>query len=122
MNDQTGNNGRSVYLPRGRDQTEDLNTLADCIAASSADLFNQDGCLIWITAGGCVQVNLERLRELVPKYVATKHLRKTAGVFEVEYRPYEPDQKALHALIMAKRREDGSLLARLPKTSSAPGG
>ena len=114
MNDKL--NGRIVFLPRGRDQREDLNILADAIAASDADLFEG----IWITAGKCISITPDVLRKICTKYVVTKHARETADGWKVEYWPYEPDEMTLRALLMAKTREDGSLIARLPKAPSEP--
>jgi hypothetical protein len=115
MND-TKLNGRRVYLPIGRDRSEDACILADCIAGGNADLFDQDGSVMWVAAGRCVPVNPEVLREICKLFVVTKHPRENAnGLWEVEYRPYESDQKTLHTLLMAKTRAEGSLMARLPK-------
>jgi hypothetical protein len=113
-------NGRKVYIPRGRDKQEDLNILADCIAASDADLFNDNDCLIWIAAGGRVPVTPEILRGICTKYVVTKHARETPDGWKVEYRPVEPDEMVLRTLLMAKSREAGSLLLRVPKGLSEP--
>ena len=43
--------GRQVYIPRNRDSVEDLCCLADCIAGSKADLFNDGGRIILLRAG-----------------------------------------------------------------------
>jgi hypothetical protein len=118
MKDAPG--GRSIYIPRGRNPLEDLNILADCIAASDADLFNQDEGAIWITAGKRVPVNPNTLREICKKYVVTKHPRETAGGWEVAFRPYEPDEMTLRALLTAKTQEEGGLIWRLPKGQSEP--
>ncbi len=99
--------GRKVYLPLGRDPVEDACILADCIACSSADLFDQDTCVIWIAAGRCVPVDPEVLREISKLFVVTKHPRETADGWNVEYRPHEPDEKTLHTLLTAKTRTPG---------------
>jgi hypothetical protein len=71
-------------------------------------------------AGKRISVNPDVLREICKLVIATKHPRETADRWEVEYRPYEPDEKTLHALLLAKTRQDGSLPARLPKAPSPP--
>ena len=118
MNDKL--NGRRLYLPRGRDPREDLCILADTIATSEADLFNQDGHPIWITAGKCVSIIPAVLRDICTRYVATKHPRETANGWEVEYRAYEPDEMTLRALLKAKTLEEGGLVQRLPKMPGEP--
>ena len=114
-------NGRVLYVPRGHDKTEDLCILADCIASSNADLFSQDDCAILIAAGERVQVIPDILREICLAYVITKHARETAEGWVVEYRPYEPDETTLGAvLITAKTFKEGSLACRLPKAPGTP--
>jgi len=118
MDDKLGD--RKLYLPRGRDPREDLCCLADTIAGSEAGLFNEDETPIWIVAGERVTVTLAALRKICTRYLVTRHQRKTADGWEVEYRPYEPDEMTLRALIGARDWQDGSLVQRLPKTPSAP--
>src|SRR5258705_407276 len=110
--------GRSIYLPRGRDRVEDRCILSDCIAGSSAGLFQEGDSIFWIAGGQRVDVNLDVLRDIIQTFIVTKHPRQLAdGSWEVEFRSYAPDEKAIHALIMAKRREEGNLAARLPKAA-----
>jgi hypothetical protein len=117
MDDKLGD--RKEYRPRGRDPREDLCTLADTIAGSEAGLFNEDGALIWIVAGERVMVTLAALRKICARYLVTRHQRKTANGWEVEYRPYEPDEMTLRTLLGARDWQDGSLVQRLPETPSA---
>jgi hypothetical protein len=112
MTDELGN--RKLYRPRGRDPIEDLCLLADCIAASSADLFAMDDGVVWIVGGKRLTVNPNVLREICLMSVVTKHPRETAAGWNVEFRAHDPDQTTLHALVMAKTRSEGSLKARLP--------
>jgi hypothetical protein len=111
--------GRRVYLPRGREQTEDACILADAIAGSAADLFARDDAIIWIVAGRCMPVTPDILREIIAKHVVTKQLVSQGTISEVAYVPVEPDEKMLHTLLMTRRREDGSLIARLPKAAGS---
>jgi hypothetical protein len=117
MDDKLGD--RKLYLPRGRDSREDLCCLADTIAGSEAGLFNEDEAPIWIVAGERVMVTPAALRKICTRYLVTRHQRKTADGWEVEYRPYEPDEMTLRALLRARDWQDGSLVQRLPKTPSA---
>ena len=94
---------------------------SDAIAASNADLFSQDDCVILIAAGERVQVIPDILREICLAYVVTKHARETADGWVVEYRPYEPDEMTLRALLItAKTFKEGSLACRLPKAPGTP--
>jgi hypothetical protein len=73
-------------------------------------------CVIWIDGGKRVSVNPDMLRKICMRFVVTKHLRETAEGFEVEYRPYEPEQMALQTMLTTKTtREEGGLLWRLPR-------
>jgi hypothetical protein len=99
---------------------EDLNLLADCIAGSNADLFGQGDCIFWIAAGKRVPVNPNVLWEISTKYVVTKHPRETTNGWDVEFRPHEPDEMTLRALLTAKTPEEGGLIWRLPKGPSEP--
>ena len=106
MDDKLGD--RKLYLPRGRDPREDLCCLADTIAGSEAGLFNENETPIWIAAGERVMVGLAALRKICTRYLVTRHQRKTADGWEVEYRPHEPDEMTLRALIGARDWQDGS--------------
>jgi hypothetical protein len=114
--------GRKVYLPRGRDPHEDLNLLSDCIAGSDAALFTDiGGGIFCIIAGKRVPVGQDVLRDVVMKYVVTKHAKQDAdGNWSVEYRPLVLDDMILRALLVARAREDGALWARLPKEQGEP--
>jgi hypothetical protein len=46
--------------------------VADAVADSGAELFNQGGRLVWLNAGTLVQVNKTVLLEIITKHVATK--------------------------------------------------
>jgi hypothetical protein len=113
--------GRQVYIPRNRDSVEDLCCLADCIAGSKADLFNDGGRIILLGAAERVEVNgTDLLSKIIMKVVVTKHPVNRADKWEVEYRPYQPDDKTLRALLTAKTLEEGGLVWRLPKVPSEP--
>ena len=59
---------------RGRDPVEDLNTSADAIAESPAELFNWNGGLVWINAGKLVPVAKDALIQIIEKHVAVRKL------------------------------------------------
>jgi hypothetical protein len=118
VNDELGN--RRLYVPRGRDPVEDLNILADCIAASDADLFEQNGAVVLLDRGVPVRVNPATLRETIMKHVVTKGLVSRADKWQVEYSPCQPDEMTLRALLTAKTLEEGGLVQRLPKGPSEP--
>src|SRR4051812_10697352 len=109
-------NGCVVFLPRGRNPREDLSMLADCIAGSNADIFDDQGCLIWIDGGKRVPVTPEVLREICRQHVVTKHPQESEDGWDIEYRPYELDEITLRTLITARTWEDGGLIWRLPRT------
>ena len=60
------------------------------------------------------------LSKIIMKVVVTKHLVNRADKWEVEYRPCQPDDKTLRALLTAKTLEEGGLVWRLPKVPSEP--
>jgi hypothetical protein len=106
---------RQLYVPRGRDPLEDLNLLADAIAVSPAPMFNQDGITVAVDNGFIVRVTPALLGDIVFRYVATKVPVIHAGLCEVTFQPYRPDDTTLRKLLMAERIEDGNLAQRLPK-------
>jgi hypothetical protein len=123
MTDELGN--RQLYRPRGRNQIEDLNILADCIAASDADLFDQGGGrVVGIDQGTVVGVTPAILLGIIAKNVAIKvpvnHGTESQPDWKVEIQPYQPDDATVVALITAKTLADGSLAPRLPKMPSEP--
>jgi hypothetical protein len=82
--------GLTLYSPHGRSQTEDLNLLADCIANSKADLFNDNGQIIWIHEGKRIGVGTKVLAEIIAKHVVTAWPVNHRGQLEGQYRPHEP--------------------------------
>jgi len=117
----TAPDGRKIYTPRGQNPSEDLNLLADAIAASNADLFAKDGLVVWLNdAGKLVGVNADTLHEVIAKHVVTKGLVNKGTpdepAWEVEFQPVQPDGMTLRALL----KDDGSLLGRLPKLPGEP--
>jgi hypothetical protein len=80
----------------GRDPYEDLNSLADAVA-DSAEIFNHDGCLVWLNAGALIPVSGTVLREIITKHVVTQRLVNHGTAEEpnwtLVYSPYEPTQK-----------------------------
>jgi len=120
-------NGRWVYAPREtagrgqfRDPYADICALADAVAgATSAELFNHNGRLIWLREGTLAQVTLDALHEIVAKNVVTQRLvnRGTADApnWELVYSPCEPSRKELVTLITADSLKTGSLAARVMK-------
>jgi hypothetical protein len=123
MTDELGN--RQLYRPRGRDPIEDLCLLADCIAASDADLFDQGGGrTVGIDNGMVVGVNPAILLGIITRHIAIKvpvnHGTESQPAWKVEVQPYQPDNATVVALITAKTLADGSLAPRLPKMPSAP--
>jgi hypothetical protein len=118
MNDELGK--RRLYVPRGRDPVEDLNILADCIAASDADLFEQNGAVVLLDKGRPVMVTPAILRETIKTHVKIKQMVNHGTVWKVEYSPCQPDEMTLRALLTAKTLEEGGLVQRLPKGPSEP--
>src|SRR4051812_26033886 len=105
--------GLTLYNPRGRDRLEDLNQLADCIANSSACLFNDGGgSVVWIHGGKRIDVALDVLATIVAKYIVTARPVNHGGKWTVAFDPVRPDQTTLLALL---RGEDG-LARHLPKS------
>jgi len=103
---------------------EDINTLADVVAQSDADLFNQNDRLVWLDEGSLVPVNRDILLELIPKHVSVKKLVNRDGRWECELCPFVPDDMTLRALLsgMSPMRSatgillpGGGLLGRVPK-------
>jgi hypothetical protein len=97
---------------------EDLNALADAVA-ESAEIFNQDGRLVWLNAGKLIPVSRIILREIITTHVVTKNLINHGTADEPnwtrEYVPFVPHEQALRALLTAEARKDCSLIARAPK-------
>lgn len=112
--------GRPLYLPKGRDPTEDLCLLADTITASDADLFDQGDSAVWLTDGKCAPVSLAILREICMKFVASKVPVLRAGQWQVTYPPLDPPEMTLRAMISAREYRDGNLACRLPKMPAEP--
>ena len=108
--------GLTLYKPRGRTQSEDLDLLAECIANSKADLFNEDGSVIWIDAGKRIGVGTKVLAEIIAKYVVTAWPVNRGDKWTVEFRPVQIDEMALRALF----KEEGGLIGRLPKAPQEP--
>jgi hypothetical protein len=62
--------------------------LADVVAQSDADLFNQNDRLVWLNEGSLVPVNRDILLELIPKHVSVKKLVNRDGRWERELCPF----------------------------------
>jgi hypothetical protein len=72
--------------------------LAEAIA-KSANLFNQGGRLVWLHEGE-LRPREDVLGELIRRHVVTKHpVHRGAKGWGVEYRPFEPDEKTIRALL-----------------------
>jgi hypothetical protein len=69
-------------------------------------------------AGKRIGVSLQVLAEITAKYLVTAVPVERAGKWDVEYVPVVLDETTLRSLHMAKRREDGGLVWRLPKILS----
>ena len=73
--------------------------LAEAIA-KSANLFNQGGRLVWLHEGELRPVRGNVLGDLIRMHVVTKHpVHRGAEGWGVEYRPFEPDEKTIRALL-----------------------
>jgi hypothetical protein len=108
--------GFTLYSPRGRSQSEDLDLLAECIANSKANLFNQDGSAIWIEGGNRTGVGTKVLADIIAKHVVTARPVQHGGSWTVEFCAIRSDEMTLRALL----KEDGGLLRRLPKAPGEP--
>ena len=90
-----------------------INTVADALA-EFADLFDQDGALLWANNGKTTRVTPPVLAEIIPKHLATKHLVTRGDKMVVEYFPLVLDPQNLRPFFSAEKRT-GSLLARVTK-------
>jgi hypothetical protein len=113
-------NDKLVYIPRGRDPLEDLNLLADCVAALNVDLFDQGGAVVRIDNGMLATVTPTILSDIIAKNIVLKLPMNPGTGWEVTFPPCQPDDKTLRALLMTKTLEEGSLACRLPKVPSEP--
>jgi hypothetical protein len=89
------------------------NIVADALA-EFADLFDQDGALLWATNGKTTRVTPPVLAEIIPKHLATKHLVTRGDKMVVEYSPLVLDPQNLRPFFSAEKRT-GSLIARVTK-------
>jgi hypothetical protein len=103
---------------------EDINTLADVVAQSDADLFNQNDRLVWLDEGSLVPVNRDIFSSSSPSTSPSKKLVNRDGRWERELCPFVPDDMTLRALLsgMSPMRSatrillpGGGLLGRVPK-------
>jgi hypothetical protein len=114
-------------MPRSSDglrgQQRDSATKVEALALQSAicgaldvlDLFDEGGRVVLVANGELQAINAKYLRVILESLFATKAVvRKLPGLkYEVEYRPINPSEAAVRALLRADQR-DGGLLGRLP--------
>jgi hypothetical protein len=114
-------NGRRVIIWRDTDPYADLNALVTAIVESDADLYNQNGALVWLTGGKLVPVSGAVLGEIIRTFVVTKGVRNVgtsdAPVYERRFVPFETSEMTTRILI-----QRDALLGRVPKIDSANAG
>jgi hypothetical protein len=103
---------------RGQNPRDDLNALADA-TAQSPDIFSLNGKLVWLKNGQLLTVNATILAEIIATRVVTVRLTNRGSAEKPnwvrEYHTFTPpSEKALHLLLRAENKDDGSLLARVP--------
>ena len=104
-----------MYVPQGETRLEA--DLVDCHRRIGRGSVRPGRPIVWLEdTGELVGVGRDALLELIAKYVVTKQLVQHGDRWRVEYRPYEPDEMALRALLMG----EGGLAQRLPKAASEP--
>src|SRR5262245_21010626 len=113
--------GRRFQHWRGRGVVKDIDLLADALVASDADLFSQDGGLVWLVDGKLIGVTPAILRDIFARYIVTKGLRNAGTaeepIWKVIFKPYEfplvadstqePSELVLHVLLGLTQRGSG---------------
>jgi len=119
-------NGRTLHLWRGRNPAEDTVELAQAIAKSPAELFNDKGQLVYPNGGHLSPVSKERLLAFITEHIVTRRVvnRGTAEapIQECEYCSFGfhpgmdlslgPNDRVLMTLLT------GRALERMPPGSS----
>src|SRR5262249_2602452 len=90
-------------------------------AAEKGEVFDREGCLVWLNEGALIPVSRSVLRQIITKHNVTRRLVNRDGNWVCEFIPFVPTDAALKFLLNAERRQDGSLLARAPPASPGPG-
>jgi hypothetical protein len=84
--------------------------LADAVA-ETAEIYNRNGQLVWLTGGQLVPLSRDALREIITQHVAIKQLVNNGSAAEPTWTsafvPLIPDEKILRTLLNADKREGG---------------
>src|SRR5262245_50215609 len=120
-------NGRTVWERRDEDPYEDLIALAKAVT-KSGHIRKHDGRLVLLEAGAVRIMNREILAEHIRTHIVTEHWvncgTETEPNVQIQYRPVEPDEKTIRALLaepstertfMPALQKGASLLARVAR-------
>jgi hypothetical protein len=103
-----------LNTPEGQRPAKEAEGLADALS-EVAELYDKDGALVWLTEEGkLVRVIPNVLAEIIPKYLATKHLENHGDRVVAKYVPLVLDAQNLRHFFTADKRM-GSLIARVTK-------
>jgi hypothetical protein len=121
-----GRDGRRIInLPKSefdlRGQQRDAAVKSEALVLADAligaldlwDLFQHQGGIVLVANGELQTVNAENLRWILAETFAEKRVVRKLSRYEVEYRPLNPNEMAVRALLRADPR-DGGLITRLP--------
>jgi hypothetical protein len=115
MDDQL--NGRQICVWRGKDPFEDLNSLADAVAATG-ELFDHGGVVVWLSPEGqLVPAGGPVLQEIIGRRLVIVQVVNRDGRWVREYVPFVASGAMLRTLLNAESKKEGSLILRLPPTT-----
>lgn len=113
--------GRIVCIWRAHDPCEDVCNLADA-AAATRELFDRAGELVWLNGEGrLIPASGPVVREVIKRRVVVPQIVNRDGRLVLEYIAFVVNDGFLKLLLTAERRQDGSLISRVPPVTPGRG-